>query len=231
MKKIKIGLLVGVLVAMCIGLASCVFTDELVDNAIPVASFDTVINVLSVAFDGSHSDDVDGEIVSWGWYFGDGEVGDGETITHVYDSYGKYTVRLVVMDEDGGRGETSKDITVEVIDIAPIAKFGFSIDIQTDSWVVDFNAKRSFDTPPGEIVTARWEFGDGSPAMYGDWTYLENGKLKPVMREASHEYVRPNQEWDGEKLIVIPYVVKLTVWDNDGNSGYTTRKVWIKSAP
>jgi len=232
MKKLKILVLMGVLVAACIGLTSCMFTDDLVDNAVPVASFNTVINALSVTFDGSHSDDVDSEIVSWKWYFGDGEVGGGETVTHAYDSYGTYLVRLVVTDEDGASGEIANDIVVEVVDVAPTAEFWLTKPdyVQTDSWVVSFNAKKSHDTPPGEIVTARWEFGDGSPAMYGDWTYLSSGVLHSVMREARHTYVRPNYKLadDGCSLEVIPYIVKLTVWDNDGNDASITHKVWIR---
>jgi PKD repeat protein len=52
-------------------------------------------------FDGSHSYDLDGDIVSWYWDFGDGTNETGETVTHVYSYIGNYTVLLIVTDNDG----------------------------------------------------------------------------------------------------------------------------------
>ena len=54
-----------------------------------------------VTFDGSGSYDPDGEIVSWAWDFGDGNVGEEKITTHTYDTVGEYIVTLTVMDNDG----------------------------------------------------------------------------------------------------------------------------------
>jgi len=225
MEKLKIGLLAGVLVVLCIGLTSCIFSDGPTDNVAPVASFDAVIAGLTVSFDGSNSEDIDGDIVSWEWDFEDGEFGDEETDTHTYDSAGTYAVSLTVADNDGVEGETTRDITVDVMDIAPIARFGFGI--QTDSRTVSFDATLSQDTEPGEIVSAEWDFGDGSPVISGDWTYLDRGNLYSVMREVEYEYARPNYADTGISRYVVPYIVKLTVFDSGGNSASIAQEVLI----
>jgi len=53
-----------------------------------------------IIFDGSHSYDLDGSIVSWHWDFGDGTNKIGEIVTHVYSSPGIYNVILTVTDDD-----------------------------------------------------------------------------------------------------------------------------------
>ncbi len=60
----------------------------------------------AVAFDGSASAAVDGEIVSWWWAFGDGSTGDGAFAEHVYAHAGEYAAVLTVMDD---RGVTASD--------------------------------------------------------------------------------------------------------------------------
>jgi len=54
-----------------------------------------------VAFDGSHSLDPDGSVVSYTWDFGDGTQGAGIKPTHSYASAGNYSVTLRVTDNGG----------------------------------------------------------------------------------------------------------------------------------
>ncbi len=65
-----------------------------------------------VYFDGTQSSDPDGTITSWGWDFGDGETGSGETVTHKYSTAGTYTVTLTVTDDKGATAANS--VAVEV---------------------------------------------------------------------------------------------------------------------
>ncbi len=51
-----------------------------------------------VQFDGSASDDPDGNPVQLTWSFGDGEVGYGGHVMHVYDDPGTYSVLLLAYD-------------------------------------------------------------------------------------------------------------------------------------
>jgi hypothetical protein len=52
-------------------------------------------------FDASDSYDIDGEIVSYEWDFGDGTVAQGIAVQHTYSVPGEYTVALTVTDDDG----------------------------------------------------------------------------------------------------------------------------------
>lgn len=57
--------------------------------------------------------DVDGYIINWTWNFGDGTIGYGKNITHVYKKAGKYNVTLTVKDDDGDIGKYSIYIEVK----------------------------------------------------------------------------------------------------------------------
>ena len=73
-------------------------------NIPPVADAggDQIGNVQEIIlFDGSASYDVDGSIVLYSWDFGDGTIGTGVTVDHIYQDGGNYNVTLVVFDEDG----------------------------------------------------------------------------------------------------------------------------------
>ncbi|MGK0359565.1 MAG: hypothetical protein ACI9U2_001867, partial [Bradymonadia bacterium] len=56
----------------------------------------------SVFFDGTLSEDLDGQVVAWAWDFGDGTpVNNMQNPRHSYLSAGLYTVRLTVTDNEG----------------------------------------------------------------------------------------------------------------------------------
>jgi len=82
----------------------------------PIASFTFSPSNISINeeinFDASQSSDVDGEIVSYQWNFGDENTSTGETVTHAYSVPGEYTVSLVVLDNDGVVSTHSKTIQV-----------------------------------------------------------------------------------------------------------------------
>jgi parallel beta-helix repeat protein len=60
----------------------------------------------------STSSDSDGKIVDSNWLFGDGNTASGEQVTHSYSYSGKYTVTLIVTDNDGA---TSSAINTVII--------------------------------------------------------------------------------------------------------------------
>ena len=93
---------------------------EEIPNQPPFASFtyspqNPVVNE-AITFDGSASTDPDGEIVSYEWDFGDGNVTStlDPVITHAYAEAGNYTVILTVTDDDGATNSTTKIITITV---------------------------------------------------------------------------------------------------------------------
>jgi len=55
----------------------------------------------AVTFSATNSYDLDGDISSYAWTFGDGTTGSNATTTHTYTANGNYTVTLTITDNDG----------------------------------------------------------------------------------------------------------------------------------
>jgi PKD repeat protein len=87
----------------------------------PVANFtiqnDSVIGI--VTFDGTLSYDLDGEIVSYEWDYGDGTISDGKYGWHQYCNIGTYDVTLTVTDNDGLKGNLTRSVFVTLANIPP----------------------------------------------------------------------------------------------------------------
>ncbi|UCE37156.1 MAG: PKD domain-containing protein [Thermoplasmata archaeon] len=64
-------------------------------------------------FSANLSYDPDGFIVSYGWDFGDGNIGSGVYVTHPYTAPGIYNVILVVRDDDGAMDSDNCTVVVE----------------------------------------------------------------------------------------------------------------------
>lgn len=56
--------------------------------------------------------DIDGKIVSYNWYFDDGETSNEQNSTHTFNKDGEYEVTLTVTDNDGITGEDTLIIIV-----------------------------------------------------------------------------------------------------------------------
>jgi len=67
----------------------------------------------------ARAEDPDGEIMSYSWDFGDGNVADGRRATHDYATPGTYRVRLLVTDNEGLRGSDETEIRVIEVSAAP----------------------------------------------------------------------------------------------------------------
>lgn len=97
-----------------------------VNNLIPVADagdpYDAYFEQdYVVYFDGSGSYDVDGEIVSYEWDFGDGTTGSGMNPVHYYDSPISSKVSVTVTDDTGATDTDTETITFHGInEFAPI---------------------------------------------------------------------------------------------------------------
>ncbi len=171
-------------------------------NATFKPSNTTPLTIQNVTFNASASYDLDGQIVSFFWDFGDGNTGTGNITTHAYADNGAYAITLVVTDNDG-----LKDTVLDTIDVQnrpPFAKFTESAGIVDTGVVTYFNASESSD-PDGFIVSFFWDFGDGTNA---------------TGVTVSHAYVE-----DGN------YTVKLTIMDDDGASIVATNIKTILNRP
>lgn len=88
-------------------------------NTPPIANFtysplNPVVNQ-TITFNASSSYDPDGNITSYEWDFGDGNITNTteETINHSYSEAGSYLVNLTVTNDDGATNSTTKEITVQ----------------------------------------------------------------------------------------------------------------------
>ncbi|MDW3212833.1 MAG: PKD domain-containing protein [Ilumatobacteraceae bacterium] len=159
-------------------------------NASPTAVIGEPICVDNVCeFDGTGSSDVDGTIVSYLWFFGDGETGTGSSPSHTYEAGGSYTVTLTVTDDEGATGTT--DAVADPTDPSNAAPTASAAGSCTAN-VCEFDGTGSSDVD-GTIVSYLWDFGDG-----------ETGSGP----SPSHSYGTGGE-----------YTVTLTVTDDDGATG------------
>lgn len=87
-------------------------------NGLPVANAgpdQTAVVGQEVNFDGSDSNDPDGQTLTWQWDFGDGGTGAEATPKHIYAVAGSYTVTLTVSDST----DTATDQTTIIVTAVP----------------------------------------------------------------------------------------------------------------
>lgn len=113
---------------------------------------------LTVAFDGSGSSYKNGSITSYEWNFGDGSRPrlTGAQTTYEFTAPGIYTVEMKVRTPDGQSKTATKIVTVLQEVLSP--KFTATPKIGVAPLTVEMNASQSI----GEIVSYRWDFGDGT---------------------------------------------------------------------
>lgn len=140
-----------------------------------------------------------GEIVRWMWDFGDGEGSTEQNPTHKYSRPGTYTVQLLVEDNAGAKDITSEDITVRPPNQPPQADFSFSPTNPKVNDSVRFTDESA--DPDGTIESWSWNFGDGNSSS---------------VQNPTHKYSQAGT-----------YTVRLTVTDNEGASGNTSKQVIV----
>ena len=119
----------------------------------------------SVMFDASNSTPNGGDIVLYAWDFDDGvnQVEFEPYVTHVYQTFGNYTVVLNVTDSEG---ESSIAVNVIRVIELPVADFSFEPAAPSVCTEVTFDASVSLPKG-GHIINYEWNFGDGTPVKFG----------------------------------------------------------------
>jgi PKD repeat protein len=121
----------------------------------PTANFTNTTQGWKADFDGSSSYDPNGVIENYTWYFGDGNIGFGETVQHIYSADDDYDVSLNVTDNGGKHDNITK--TIHIFNHPPVANFTNI----TQGLKVYLDGSLSDDSD-GKIVEYKWEFGDGN---------------------------------------------------------------------
>jgi PKD repeat protein len=82
-----------------------------------------------VTFYGHYTRDIDGDISSYSWNFGDGGTADGMNVTHSFTSEGLYTVALTVTDDTGLTASMTSKVLVETR--TPVSAVGWALPLHT----------------------------------------------------------------------------------------------------
>jgi PKD repeat protein len=168
----------------------------------PSASFTQNVQGLTASFDGRLSLDPDGgSIGRYLWDFGDGTTGTGATATRTYTQGGTYTVRLTVTDAAGATGYTERQVTVTAPPANRLPTAAFTA--TSTGLTASVSAAGSTD-PDGRIASYAWQWGDGTSGTGASMTrtYAQAGT----------------------------YTIRLTVTDDRGGAGTTTRQVTVTAA-
>ena len=136
-----------------------------VANLPPVAEFTipklSIVGV-PIEFNASASYDVDNNITSYSWDFGDGQTATGMIVTHAYSQYGVFTVSLTVTDNHPTLpASTTKTRTISIANAPglPLAKMYLpSVAIVGES--VQLTGVMSSAAPGYTLASYDWNFGD-----------------------------------------------------------------------
>ena len=90
----------------------------------PVADAQVTCAGADCAFDAGASSDEDGFVVSHEWSFSDGATASGETVRHVFDSFGPHTATLTVADNLGTVSSTQREFDVRPLPLRDISFVG-----------------------------------------------------------------------------------------------------------
>lgn len=147
-------------------------------NQAPDARFSSACVDNHCRFNAGSSTDSDGEIEAWHWKLGDGSTASGREIEHRFDQAGAYTITLTVKDNEGAEDKSTHQVTVQMPNIAPEAKFEASCN--EDLCVFDASGSGDSD---GEITAYKWSFGDGSNArgIQAEHRFSQQGTFTVVL--------------------------------------------------
>lgn len=157
-----------------------------------------------IIFNASKSKDPDGQIVDFLWSFDDNTPQETTpVVTHTFDRIGVYKVKLVVTDNDDLKA--TKELQIKAIakkKVAPSAVIETDVNSGVTPLDVSFDASKSYDVD-GEIISYRWDFGDGTPSVQGG-------------ARITHMYERIGM-----------FNAALTVFDSDNLSGEATTTIAV----
>ncbi|MDK3017193.1 PKD domain-containing protein [Pseudodonghicola flavimaris] len=114
--------------------------------------------------------DVDGLIDAYVWDMGDGTVLQGQTVTHAYQTPGRFDVVLTVIDDSGVANNQAQDRLRVAVNAPPQPVFAPPERPLSVSEAVTLDATASSDAD-GHILSYIWDFGDGATGEGQKVTY------------------------------------------------------------
>ncbi len=133
-------------------------TTDVVIHPMPTANFNysSVCVGNATQFTSTSTTNPSGQpISSYNWNFGDGQTGQGQTVSHTYQNAGTYQVTLTV--STGGHCTSQKTQSVPVYDL-PTCNFTYTTVCQGTP--TQFTSTAS-SAPGNPITNYQWNFGDG----------------------------------------------------------------------
>jgi len=157
-------------------------------EAVATASPEAGDAPLEVSFDGSGSQDPDGDTLSFSWDFDDGSAtAVDQSPTHTFEAAGSYAVTLTVTDDGTPPLSGVSVVTVTVTEATNSAPVVTSASVSPlygpAPLTVHLDATGVYD-PEGDAVEISWDLGDGSPAESAaslDHTYGAEGNYEVVL--------------------------------------------------
>jgi PKD repeat protein len=142
-------------------------THELVINRYPLAQFTLPLKwepTRPLAVDGTRSSDPDGSIAEYTWYVNGKETAQGPSPSIIFNEPGDYAVALKVKDNSGFDDAVGMKTLSIHINYPPIVRWKMVPDVAEPNVPVTFDASASSDKETKNLVSARWNFSDGSTA-------------------------------------------------------------------
>lgn len=102
------------------------------------------------------------------------------TATHLYEAPGKYLVALQVENQNGKTATYTKEIEIRDKNEAPIVDATYTTNESDDYLEVTFDGSMTFDIE-NDVLTFKWETGDGSESSKRTFTYryIKKGTFVP----------------------------------------------------
>jgi len=154
------------------------------------------------------TDSSDGNVTSWAWEFGDGNVSSERSPSHEYTTPGTYRV---ILNASNAYGFSLSESYVHILP-PPVAEFSFLPAEGNCPMSVDFT-----DASTGNVTSWFWDFGDGnvSADQSPSHEYVTPGTYAVVLN-ASNAYGFNSLE--SELRVLPPPVANFTLSADEGNA-------------
>jgi len=176
----------------------------------------------SINFNGNESYDMDGNIVSYVWDFGDGTYAEEIRVEHSFPSVGSYTVILSVEDDDGLLDRDFCNITVVPNEARPriLPSIPDQVGVEDSSpWKIDL--LDHFIDPQRICPNPTWSITGGDPSIcilsfeYGRTT---NDKAT----DSNLWFIPVPNAWGNQRI---------TLWLSDQGNVLDSQSFWVNLTP